>query len=130
MENFLLEETRSTPLVELNADTGVLRLYGPSFPENAFMFYNKIIEWVEAYESNPQPSTHVTIQLSYYNSSSFRCFQAIFKSLGNIREQGKEVKITWYLEDDEQESFANEENLEMISGIKFEMVENFEEDEN
>ena len=42
MSNLYIEQTKSTPRIQFEADSNKLRIEGQSYPENAFKFYEPV----------------------------------------------------------------------------------------
>ena len=61
-----IEETDDTPLVEFDIEKNILRIAGPSFPENAPDFYNPII--AEVCNIDPQSPGQLVIELEFPSS--------------------------------------------------------------
>ena len=55
MENILIEKSNDTPMVNFNAESGILQISGDSYPEFPGNFYTPIIKWLEEYiKTTPQ----------------------------------------------------------------------------
>mgnify|MGYP000580647207 CR=1 FL=1 len=46
-----------TPLINFNAETGLMQIHGSSLPENPIEFYEPIINWLNKYIENPNDKT-------------------------------------------------------------------------
>ena len=49
MENLHIEKTESTFGVECDAQAGIIRLSGSSYPEYTISFFKPIYEWVQRF---------------------------------------------------------------------------------
>ena len=117
-----LERKPDTPAVKLNP-TGTMEILGRSLPENAELFYKPLIEWVDRYvEGNTPPTTVLTIELEYFNSSSVKQILTILLKLEELhRQEGKEVKVIWsYNQDDELMEMKGRE-MESLVDLPFSM---------
>jgi hypothetical protein len=82
-----------------------------------------LVDWLEAYLSNPAELTEVNIQLEYFNTSSSKCILDVFKKLEAIYKSGNEVVINWYYEEDDEDMLEAGEDYQSIIKIPFKMVE-------
>lgn len=123
MESISIEGTPKTPIVNFNAETGVIEIKGRSIPENSIEFYRPLVEWLEEYFNNPQKSTVVNIQLEYFNTSSSKCILDVFKKLEALKKARHDVVINWYYEEDDEDMLEAGEDYESIIRIPFKMIE-------
>lgn len=124
MNNFSLEGSPKSPLVDLNAETGVLRISGRSIPENAREFYRPMIDWVEEYSSSPKSNTILEICLEYFNTSSSKALFDLFKAAENMHQNGKsKVVVKWKYENDDWEMRDAGLEYSRIIQIPVDMIE-------
>ncbi len=116
MEILNLEGTEDTPKIILDKKNGIFEISGRSLPEDSAEFYRPVLEWLEAYAADPNPSTDFTLKLEYFNTSSSKLILDVLSALEDI----KGMKIMWYFhEDDEDMEEAGEEFSELVE-IPFE----------
>ena len=116
MEILNLEGTEDTPKIILDKKNGIFEISGRSLPEDSAEFYKPVLEWLEAYAADPNPSTDFTLKLEYFNTSSSKLILDVLSALEDI----KGMKIMWYFhEDDEDMEEAGEEFSELVE-IPFE----------
>ncbi|GAB4255321.1 MAG: DUF1987 domain-containing protein [Vicingaceae bacterium] len=127
MEQLKIEGTPKTPTIEFNPATGNLLIKGRSIPENSIEFYKPLVDSLEAYASNPQAKTNVSIQLEYFNTSSSKCILDVFKKLEAINAGNSEVIINWYYEEDDEDMLEAGEDYQAIINVPFKMIEIEEE---
>lgn len=123
MDNIKIEGTAKTPEVNFNKESGELRIQGRSIPENSIDFYKPIIDWLDHYALQPAPETVVHVQLEYFNTSSSKCILDVFKKLEAIKQSGKEIRVKWHYEEDDEDMLEAGEDYDAIIDIGFEMVE-------
>ncbi|MDH5608283.1 MAG: DUF1987 domain-containing protein, partial [Cyclobacteriaceae bacterium] len=105
----LLQPTKKTPLVRINQSERMLEMSGRSSPENAIEFYDKVYAAVDNY-FNDEKILVVKMQFEYFNTSSSKCIFMLFKKMKSYVEDGKNIKIHWiYDEDDEDMMEAGED---------------------
>ncbi len=124
MENYILEGTPKSPLVNFNAQTGTLIISGRSIPENAREFYRPMIEWIEKYAGSPQPATVFDICLEYFNTSSSKALFDLFKTAEDIHVADRSnIVVKWKYENDDWEMRDAGLEYSRIIQIPVEMIE-------
>jgi hypothetical protein len=123
MEKLAIEGTAKTPTINFDPTTGKLELKGRSIPENSIDFYQPLVDALEEYAKSPKPTTEVKIQLEYFNTSSSKCILDVFKKLEDIKNNGSQVTIKWYYEEDDEDMLEAGEDYQAIINIPFEMIE-------
>lgn len=119
MKNIFIENTDCTPSVILNKEQGIFEITGKSMPENAYEFYEPVIEWMEEYLKNPNTETTFKLDLLYFNTASAKIYFDIFHMLEDAFLKGAKVKINWcYFEDDEDLQEAGED-FDQMTKIPF-----------
>jgi hypothetical protein len=123
MEPLYIEATSKTPLVNFNADAGIVEIKGRSIPENSIEFYKPIVDWLTKYADEATGSTEVNIHLDYFNTSSSKCILDVFKKLELIHKAEKEVTINWYYEEDDEDMLEAGEDYESIIRVPFKLIQ-------
>ena len=120
MEALYLEGTDETPEVKLDSDKNIFELNGKSLPEDVTTFYNPILDWLDSYSDNLLDTTVVKFRLDYFNTASSKMILDILLKLEEFQDSGKEVKVLWYIaEDDEDMEDAGSEYAEIVD-VRFE----------
>ncbi len=122
MKRIEIEATGKTPKVVFDPN-GKLELKGRSIPENSIEFYQPLMQWLDEYEQNPQEKTEVHVQLEYFNTSSSKCILDLFKKLESLKNQGNDVVIKWYYEEDDEDMLEAGEDYQSIVSVPFELIE-------
>jgi hypothetical protein len=95
----LIEKTVNTPLIKF--ENGVLVISGRSIPENSIMFFEPLFKFIADYTKQPYNETIVNVMLEYANSSTNRSLMTVFTLFEKIHENGKNIKVNWYCETDD-----------------------------
>lgn len=121
MNRFVIENTKSTPYIEICYEEQKLSMKGESYPDNAYSFYEPIYKLLESYllEAN---KLMVDIQLSYINTSSIKCLIRFFDILNTNYENGKDITIHWYYDEDNGFDYEMGQDFQMDIDIPFEFV--------
>lgn len=116
MEALTLAGTDETPAIVLDPKRGTFQIVGRSIPLNAAQFYAPLIDWVQRYGQEPNPTTHMTFRLEYFNTASAKQILDMLYALEKI----KGVSVGWYFdEEDEDMEEAGQEFAELVK-IPFE----------
>ena len=116
MEILNLEGTEDTPKILLDKNNGIYEISGRSLPEDSAEFYEPVLQWIDTYSENPNPSTDFVFKLEYFNTASSKLILDVLSKLEEIPG----IKISWYFhEDDEDMEEAGEEFSELVD-IEFE----------
>ncbi|MBV5277383.1 DUF1987 domain-containing protein [bacterium] len=98
MNNILLAATKSSPEVNFDADSGILRLCGESYPENSFDFYAPLLSWLQEFLDQSSLPVRLVLQLSYINTGTVKCLLELFDQLEEAADHGRDVRISWHYE--------------------------------
>jgi hypothetical protein len=96
MNTLYIKETEDTPLIHFDPNSGIFKIEGNSIPENTYMFYDPVLEWLDKYIENPRHTTKFNFQMKMLNSSSSKLFFDIINKIDALNENtNSEVKVTW-----------------------------------
>ena len=125
MENLIMEETKYTPSINLDAQKGLIELVGKSYPENTFEFYKPMMDWVEEYfNGNEQFITTINFEIIYFNSSSSKLVFDFFDRIEEMREAGKYTEINWIYDKDNDSALETGEDFkEDFEELNFKLIE-------
>jgi hypothetical protein len=90
------EPSKRTPWIIL--EPGKIFIMGRSVTENPGELYRPVHDWVTRYIENCSEKTTIDLGFEYINSSSIKWIFAIIKELSKLKEQVKDVRVTWYYE--------------------------------
>jgi len=121
-EQIEVEGTDRTPHTVLNQPKGEIIFRGHSLPEDTGAFYNPIKEWIKNYIDNAPETTHLSFDLEYFNSSSFKLLLEIINVISRLKIKEKELKTTWYYKEGDDDMFESGKQLEDLLDIKFEYI--------
>jgi len=117
MEPLRIPQTKSTPSVDFDADTGVLAIGGESYPEDSHQFFGPLVDWVNAFLSDVAGQLTFRVDLTYMNTSSTKYMIDILDRLETAHTAGREITVEWYFDED------NDREIDTIEELKedFEM---------
>ena len=97
---FQVEETRTTPHVYI--DQGQVTIKGRSIPEDAFAFFEPVVDACREYIEKPAKHTIVSIHLEYVNSGSKKYLTNILNVLEKSYLDGNGYEIIWTYDSDDE----------------------------
>lgn len=122
MENLHLKEQRDiyfSPEVNFSAETGVCEVAGESYLEDAFLFYEILQNWIDAYEGN---ALFFKFKLTYFNTSSSKGILNVIKALRRKLDEGKDVTVIWYYPQENQDLLMEGEDFMSDVDMQFSFV--------
>ena len=122
MENLNIEATKYTPVINLDVN-GAISMVGKSYPENTFEFYTPMMDWVKEYFENcAKEVTVVSLEITYFNSSSSKLFFDFFDLLEENNSNHK-IKINWIFDkENESAEEAGEDFIEDFEDLNIKLV--------
>jgi hypothetical protein len=122
MNDLRIEETRNSPLVELN-ENGHMCIKGRSIPEDGLLFYQPIFKWIEEYSRRPSPTTTLDVDLEYLNTISSKCILDVLKVFEKVKKQGLEVNVNWYYNEDDPDMLESGQEFGSFINVNFSFIE-------
>lgn len=114
------EPLKNCPGIFFYPENNYLEVKGRSIPEDPEMFYQCLDSWVTDYFSANR-TLNVKIQLEYINSSSARLMYDFLYKMKEFYHSGKQGRIKWVCEQDDEEMRELGENYRDSSGIPVEI---------
>lgn len=120
MTTLRIEPGDDTPMVNLSKEKGIFEIAGKSMPEDVVFFYQPVLDWMDAYKTDPLEKTVFDFKLVYFNTASSKLILDLLMNLEEIQEKGNEILVRWHsLKTDEDMQEAGEEYADMTD-LKFE----------
>ncbi len=125
MENLHIEASKYTPQIDLDAEAGLLRFSGKSYPENTFDFYQPAMNWIKTYfEQKTTLKSILEMDIIYFNSSSSKLFFDLFDILEEAQEDDRKITVRWlYDAENENALEAGEDFKEDFESLDFNLIE-------
>jgi hypothetical protein len=123
IDDLCVEGTATTPLIRCRKyeDRILIEIKGCSAPDDHHALYQPLFDWLRAYEDSELPVC-VNLQLDYFNDSSSAYLHSFLERLIEMWENGAEVSINWYYEEDNEDIFEQGEDLSSWIKIPFNMI--------
>ena len=111
--------TDETPEVDFIPENGLLRMVGRSLPENAYVFYQPLIEWFKEFAPTASSPIVMEMQMDYFNSSSGRFIFEILTILESNPKSRALVTINWICDHDDELMIEKGEELKSLIDLHF-----------
>ncbi|WP_068638156.1 biofilm regulation phosphoprotein SiaC [Thauera butanivorans] len=96
MQDIHLPGTTSTPSIQTDWQSGRVSLCGDSYPEDAFEFFEPLLNWINGYVAISESPLILELSLLYINTSSIRMLMDLFDDMESAHRAGKKVSLIWY----------------------------------
>lgn len=123
LEIMKVEPTFETPEIFLDAENGIFRITGNSYPADPLPVYMPVVEWFRQYVEHPLELTSLEFRYTYFSTSSTQLIFEILRMLEEVYNNGFAVKVTWYYSADNEEIRENGEDFSELFDIPFEVKE-------
>ena len=110
------------PGISFDRDSGKLKIYGVSCPENAFEFYDPLFKWFDEYKLNPLKNTVLDFKLTYFNTSTAKFLFKFMNNFGKLSDLEHDVKIKWHYDVYDEDMKEEGEEFENIIDLNFELI--------
>jgi len=121
MENLRIQATNETPEVLLTVDD-VSTISGRSLPENAFDFYEPLLNWIKAMVRTDIKQFTLVLSFDYFNSSSGRYIHEILHQLDRSYNKNG-FSVIWKYESEDDLMIERGEAFQSLCSIPFDFVE-------
>jgi len=124
LETLIIEQTKSTPQVDFNAENRLLMLKGESYPENSFKFYEPILSWLDDFFTEIADDGEIKLEMSlpYINTSSSKCVLMMLEKLEEAKDNGRNVVVNWYYEEDNESEMECAEDFKEFVELEFNLI--------
>lgn len=125
MENIYIEGSHTNffvPTVDFNTETGKCTLSGESFLEDTIEFYDPLVQWLEGFTTEIKKPVVFEIKLTYFNTSTSRSILDLLNILKDYEEDGGEVTINWYYDEDDIDMEEDIEDYMLDTGLEINMI--------
>jgi hypothetical protein len=123
MQKLIIQESKSTPNIIFHDIKNVLEIKGQSYPENAAIFFQPLFDWINNNLATIKNDFIINIDLTYLNTSSAKIMINLFDILNNEYKKGKEIKINWYYDNENEISLECGEEFKKDLDLPFNLIE-------
>ncbi len=112
-----IDSTRHTPLVVIDEKEGSVIIAGVSIPENAYVFFRPLEEYIEALDPEQTKAFKFTFRLEYMNTLSSKAFLDYMRIVKDLKQIP--ITVTWEYYSDDEEMRDHGETFSEIVDIPF-----------
>jgi len=129
MNSLIVENKQNSPLVNFNAETGVLQIVGRSIPEHPVKFYQPLEDWLDDFLKTNPTSVKLHIFLDYLNTHSTECILLLLKKTKSflVNHPTSNVLVEWLYEEDDEDMEDLGKDLKSITVLPFQFEKIIEE---
>ncbi|MBL7909496.1 MAG: DUF1987 domain-containing protein [Bacteroidia bacterium] len=113
-----LQATEDLPCVLFDNDKGIFEISKRSLPENAILFYEPLIEYVNEYLRSPKEETNVVFHFDYISTSSTKQIMKMILLFDQLK-QNKKVNLNWNYDKGDVDMLQTGKRLEQLTSMKF-----------
>lgn len=114
-----LKATNRTPWVKVVPSENIFFIKGRSLPENGIVFFEPLVEWMQAQFSANPVQAQLAVQLEYCNTSSYKGLMLVFKAIEALNSQGNTFSILWIYDEDDEDWLEDGETYEELVNVPF-----------
>ena len=123
MKPIILQATEDTPEVIFNPSENIFRIARVSVPEDAYEFYQPLIQWLNEYSKNPLPETIFEFDMDYVNTASNKQLMQLMLVLNKIAEKYL-VTVKWFYESIDEDMLSLGKRFQKLAkNVNFEFFE-------
>jgi hypothetical protein len=109
--------TRHTPLVNIDEKAGNIVISGVSIPENAYVFFRPVEDFIDALDPESVKGVAFTFRLEYMNTLSSKAFLDYMRTVKDRKQIP--LTVTWEYFSDDEEMRDHGETFSEIVDIPF-----------
>ncbi len=113
--------SKSSPEIRYSESDNTLTISGESYPENSFAFFQPVFEWLHD-QLKRKEQLHVSINISYMNSSSTKCMLDILDLLGDTSKHDCSTTVSWHYEKENDRALELAEEFQEEAAVPFRII--------
>jgi len=122
MEALIIHSTDDTPDVIFDPENNIFKISKISVPEDAYEFYQPVIQWIKKYSQDPLPETVMEFDLEYVNSASAKQLIQLLMALEDLNSKTK-LTVKWFYETIDEDMKMLGKRFKNLADLNFEFVE-------
>ena len=117
----IIKETEDSPKIILDKENFIIKLSGPSFPEDAFETYQPVMRWLNEMRDEIVRLT-CEFEFSILSSASNKLLFEILLKLEDMYQDGKDIAIFWYHDDFDEDMQEEGESFSQSVHVPFKFI--------
>jgi len=116
-----IEATKYSPSIHYHEDRAILEISGESHPENSFVFFKPVFDWLRTELPGLERLTLV-LHIAYMNSSSTKCMLDVLDMLDERFITGADIRVRWYYDAGNERAADLAEEFQEDMSMPFEIL--------
>jgi len=117
------EATKTSPFVNISVEDCIFNITGVSYANNTDVIFNQVIDYIDQEFSNLECHLNCEFYLTVFNSITYKYILNIMAKFMMLNKNGKNIKVTWYYDADDEDNLENAEDISKLFNIPFECKE-------
>jgi len=122
IDRLFVEGKEDRPEIDMNPAENVFLIKGRSIPENAYDFYQPVIDWLDNYMKNPNSLSIFEFRFEHLNTHSTQQIMKILQKLKKLLNDSK-AKIKWYYNKDDNDMLELGSRLKELIDVDIRFIE-------
>lgn len=119
MNKLFHKQTKNTPFIHLDAQKRIFEISGVSFSEDIAEVYKPVLEWVDTNLPKLEGELLCKFHFDVLNSFSHKKIFNLLIKLNNYAQTGKNIKIEWAHDEDDEDIMEMGEDLDELIDLPF-----------
>ena len=115
-----IKQTEDSPKIFLDEDNSSFLIEGPSFPEDAFVVYTPVLNWIKKVTSKFDNELKCEFKFKVVSSASHKMLYEILTELEKMYNKVTNIRIHWYYEELDEDMQEIGEDFSETLNIPFE----------
>lgn len=117
-----IEATENSPEVLFDYTSNTFVVKGKSVVSEVDEFYAPVVDWLRTNAARIKGDVDFVFDLDYFNIFSSKRILFLLYTLSDIREQGVNLKITWYFSQEDDDMKEVGEDYACMVNIPFDFI--------
>jgi len=119
----VIAATDDTPSIILDKRNLIIRIEGPSFPEDAVEFYSVVITWLRELNDDIDGELICDMDFTILSSASNKMIFEILIKLEKMYLSGKSIRVNWYYESFDEDMLDEGKSFKESMKMPVELLE-------
>ena len=120
MEKLIIQQTKETPQIEFDGNSGFFSIVGKSYPENVNEFYKPVLEYLELYKQTPALKTTIVFNWLYYNTATTK---NIIKIIVRLKDLSNDFEVQWICNKEYELIIEKGKELKEVLEVNLKIIE-------
>lgn len=123
MNELIIKSTQTTPEINFNPASGILKMSGRAYSSDINLFYKRLDAWLDEYVHAPAEITTIELRLDYYNSIFSKLLFVFFEKSKRVIQKDKNLIIRWHHHIDDTDALDDVTRISRVINFPIEKIE-------